>query len=169
YAALAVGAATPGPAGTERLRGAVTLLESSPARAHHARALLLLGRAVLADGEVREARDHLREAVGLARRSGCVALARQAREDLVAAGGRMREITASPLDMLTGTERTVAGLVASGAGNREVAESLFVTVRTIELHLTSVYRKLGVNRRADLTEALRAGGPPPPVPPRPGI
>ncbi|MFE3602225.1 ATP-binding protein [Streptomyces sp. NPDC059142] len=166
YAALARGAATPGPAGVALLRRAVALLESSPARAHHARALLLLGRATLAGGSVREARDHLREAVGLARRGGCVALAREARQDLVDAGGRMREITASPLDMLTGTERTVAGLVASGAGNREVAESLFVTVRTVELHLTSVYRKLGVGRRADLTEALRAGGPPPPVPPR---
>ncbi|MFJ6127266.1 ATP-binding protein [Streptomyces griseoviridis] len=168
YALLARGAAAPGPAGAGPLREAVALLESSPARVQHARALLLLGRAVLAGGAVREARDHLREAVGLARRSGCVALARQAREDLVAAGGRMREITASPLDMLTGTERTVAGLVAAGAGNREVAESLFVTVRTIELHLTSVYRKLGVNRRADLTEALRTGGPPPPVLSAPG-
>ncbi|CAM5395260.1 hypothetical protein SALBM135S_01063 [Streptomyces alboniger] len=87
-----------------------------------------------------------------------MALARRAREDLIAAGGRMREITTSALDMLTGTERTVAGLVASGAGNREVAQSLFVTVRTVELHLTSVYRKLGLTRRADLTEALRADG-----------
>ncbi|WMI61812.1 helix-turn-helix transcriptional regulator [Streptomyces rochei] len=49
-------------------------------------------------------------------------------------------------------------MVASGAGNREVAQSLFVTVRTVELHLTSVYRKLGVQRRADLGAALRAEG-----------
>lgn len=168
YAALARGAATPGPAGMALLREAVALLEGSPARAQHARALLLLGRATLAGGSMREARGHLREAVALARRGGCVALAREAREDLVEAGGRMREITASPLDMLTGTERTVAGLVASGAGNREVAESLFVTVRTVELHLTSVYRKLGVGRRRDLTETLRAGGPPP-VLPRVGV
>ncbi|NEC10743.1 helix-turn-helix transcriptional regulator, partial [Streptomyces sp. SID8014] len=143
---------------TGALRQAVSLLAESPARAQHARASLSLGRALVADGAVREGREHMREAVGLARRCGCVALARQARDDLVAAGGRMREVTASPLDMLTGTERTVAGLVASGAGNREVAQSLFVTVRTVELHLTSVYRKLGVARRGELAEALRADG-----------
>ncbi|MBL3808129.1 AAA family ATPase [Streptomyces sp. BRB081] len=158
YAALARGAAARGQARTGALRQAVSLLAESPARAQHARASLSLGRALVADGAVREGREHMREAVGLARRCGCVALARQARDDLVAAGGRMREVTASPLDMLTGTERTVAGLVASGAGNREVAESLFVTVRTVELHLTSVYRKLGVARRGELAEALRADG-----------
>ncbi|WP_221349639.1 helix-turn-helix transcriptional regulator [Streptomyces beigongshangae] len=164
YAALARGAATPGAAGVEPLREAVALLRSSPARGHEARAVLLLGRALLADGREKEAREHLREAVGLARRCGCVALAREARRNLIAAGGRMREITSSALDMLTGTERTVAALVASGAGNREVAESLFVTVRTVELHLTSVYRKLGVARRADLADVLGPGGPSPAPP-----
>ncbi|WP_431330522.1 helix-turn-helix transcriptional regulator [Streptomyces sp. IPPR8] len=158
YAALARGASTPGAAAVEPLREAVALLRSSPARGHEARASLMLGRALVREGRAREAREHLREAVALARRCGCVALARQARQELVAAGGRMREITSSALDMLTGTERTVAGLVASGAGNREVAQSLFVTVRTVELHLTSVYRKLGVQRRADLGAALRAEG-----------
>ncbi|WP_320774079.1 helix-turn-helix transcriptional regulator [Streptomyces sp. CRN 30] len=165
YAALAHGAATPGPAGVESLYEALRLLGKSPARGQQARASLLLGRALVAQGAVREARDHLREAVALARRSGSVALARRAREELVAAGGRMREITASPLDMLTGTERTVAGLAASGAGNREVAESLFVTVRTVELHLTSVYRKLGLTSRAELAGFLGTGGPPPRTPP----
>ncbi|AQS72412.1 LuxR family transcriptional regulator [Streptomyces pactum] len=154
YAALARGAATPGPDGTALLREAAGRLAASPAHADHARALVHLGRALLAEGERREAREHLRDAVALARRCGSLALARQAREILVGAGGRMREITVSPLDMLTGTERTVATLVASGASNREAAESLFVTVRTVELHLTSVYRKLGVTRRADLAAVL---------------
>ncbi|OSP30242.1 hypothetical protein B7767_38980, partial [Streptomyces sp. 13-12-16] len=111
-----------------------------------------------------EAREHLRDAVALARRCGCVALARRAREELVGAGGRMREVTVSPLDMLTGTERTVATLVASGVTNREAAESLFVTVRTVELHLTSVYRKLGITRRAELADALHVDTPPAPGP-----
>ena len=74
----------------------------------------------------------------------------------------MREVTVSPLDMLTGTERTVATLVASGVTNREAAESLFVTVRTVELHLTSVYRKLGITRRAELADALHEDTPPAP-------
>lgn len=162
YAALARGVATPGPEGIAGLREAVRRLEGSPARADHARALLLLGRALLADGAPGEAREHLRDAVALARRCGCVALARRAREELVGAGGRMREVTVSPLDMLTGTERTVATLVASGVTNREAAESLFVTVRTVELHLTSVYRKLGITRRAELAGALHEDTPPAP-------
>lgn len=164
YAALARGVATPGPEGTAGLREAVRRLAASPARADHARSLLLLGRALLADGAPGEAREHLRDAVALARRCGCVALARRAREELVGAGGRMREITVSPLDMLTGTERTVATLVASGVTNREAAESLFVTVRTVELHLTSVYRKLGITRRAELADALHVDTPPVPGP-----
>ncbi|WP_042174441.1 AAA family ATPase [Streptomyces sp. NBRC 110035] len=159
YAALARGVATPGPEGITRLREAVGRLAASPARADHARALLLLGRALLAGGAPREAREHLREAVAIAHRCGCVALARRAREELVGAGGRMREVTVSPLDILTGTERTVATLVASGVSNREAAESLFVTVRTVELHLTSIYRKLGITRRADLAGILREETP----------
>ncbi|MFE4054356.1 ATP-binding protein [Streptomyces sp. YIM B13518] len=161
YAALARGVATPGPEGIAGLREGVRRLAASPARADHARSLLLLGRALLADGASGEAREHLRDAVGLARRCGCVALARRAREELVGAGGRMREVTVSPLDMLTGTERAVATLVASGVTNREAAESLFVTVRTVELHLTSVYRKLGITRRAELAGALHEDIPPP--------
>jgi DNA-binding CsgD family transcriptional regulator len=162
YAALARGVATPGPEGIAGLREAVRRLAASPARADHARALLLLGRALLADGAPGEAREHLREAVALAGRCGCLALARRAREELVGAGGRMREVTVSPLDILTGTERTVATLVASGMTNREVAESLFVTVRTVELHLTSTYRKLGITRRAELAGVLREDTPPAP-------
>ncbi|MFD3730469.1 ATP-binding protein [Streptomyces sp. NPDC058632] len=159
YAALASGVATPGPEGITRLREAVRRLSASPARVDHARALLLLGRALLADGAPREAREHLRDAVAIAHRCGGVALARRAREELVGAGGRMRGVPVSPLDMLTGTERTVATLVASGVSNREAAESLFVTVRTVELHLTSVYRKLGITRRADLAGVLREDTP----------
>jgi DNA-binding CsgD family transcriptional regulator len=56
---------------------------------------------------------------------------------------------------LSGSERRVAERAATGATNREIAESLFLTQRTVEVHLTSVYRKLGIKGRADLAEALR--------------
>ncbi|WP_432035976.1 helix-turn-helix transcriptional regulator [Streptomyces cucumeris] len=161
-AALARGVITSGAAGVELLTEAVGRLSASPARAEYARAELLLGGALLEHGDPRGAREHLRTAADLAQSCGALALARDARRRLVAAGGRMREITASPADLLTGTERTVAGLAARGAGNREIAESLFVTVRTVETHLTSVYRKLGVGQRTELASVLHTPGVPDP-------
>ena len=55
---------------------------------------------------------------------------------------------------LTPAERRVADLVAAGATNRATADRLFVTVRTIEVHLTSIYRKLGVRSRTALAAKL---------------
>ena len=53
-------------------------------------------------------------------------------------------------------ERRTAGLVAEGLSNREVAQHLFLTVRTVEMHLTHAYRKLGVSSRRQLGRALAA-------------
>ncbi|MEV4434416.1 AAA family ATPase [Streptomyces sp. NPDC049585] len=153
-AGLARGATTPGEEGLALLTEAVTTLAGSPARADHARATHLLGKALLAAGDQRGAREHLRTAVALARQCGALALARAARSRLLAAGGRMGKITGSRTDMLTRTERKVAGLAGLGASNREIAEALFVTVRTVEMHLTSAYRKLAVGDRAGLAAVL---------------
>lgn len=155
-AALGRGLTTPGEAGVELLEDSVELFAGSPARGEHARAEFLLGRALLAEGDRRSARDHLRAAAGLAQRCGTLKLGELARTLLIEAGGRMRKMSESPLDMLTGMERKVADLAASGTSNRGIAEALFVTVRTVETHLTSAYRKLGVTRRADLAAVLTA-------------
>lgn len=155
-ARLALGVATTGPAGTAHLAAATELLAASPARAAEARAHHLLGQAHLYEGELRAAREHLRAAIDLAQRCGATALGATARKLLVSAGGRVRRPTASPPDLLTATERTVADLAGGGASNRAIAETLFVTVRTVETHLTSVYRKLGVAGRAELADGLRA-------------
>jgi DNA-binding NarL/FixJ family response regulator len=56
---------------------------------------------------------------------------------------------------LTPQERAVARLVASGLGNRRVAEELMVSVRTVETHLTRIYGKLGVTSRAELAARFR--------------
>ncbi|MET7762681.1 AAA family ATPase [Streptomyces sp. NPDC005393] len=164
-AAVARGVTTPGEAGIDLLTEAVGHLAGSPARAEHARAELLLGGALLEAGLQRDARERLRTAADLAQGCGALALARDARRRLVSAGGRMREITASPVDLLTGTERKVAKLAARGAGNREIAESLFVTVRTVEMHLTSVYRKLSLSQRAELASVLSTPDVPDPQAP----
>ncbi|WP_281404052.1 helix-turn-helix transcriptional regulator [Kitasatospora kifunensis] len=153
-AALARGAIASGPAGVQLLGEAVERLSHSPARIEQAKAELALGRALLAMGELRGAREHLRVAADLARSRGALALAGAARRLLLEAGGRMAEITASRADMLTEMERRVARLAVGGASNRQIAASLFVTVRTVETHLTSVYRKLGVTRRTGLAAAL---------------
>ncbi|WP_328584471.1 helix-turn-helix transcriptional regulator [Streptomyces sp. NBC_00370] len=153
-AVLADGMTTPGGAGVELITESVRLLADSPARGEHAKAEYLLGRALLKTGDQRAAREHLRTAADLAQRCGALALAGDSRKLLVTAGGRMRKMSACPLDMLTAMERRVAGLAADGASNRSIAESLFVTVRTVETHLTSVYRKLGVSRRTELGAVL---------------
>ncbi|MGW5119137.1 helix-turn-helix transcriptional regulator [Streptomyces noursei] len=158
-ARMARGVAAPGSTGIGHLTEAVALLGDSPARATEARAELLLGHAHLKADDPRAAREHLRAAAGLAQRCGALTLGDSARKLLVAAGGRVRRMTTSPLDMLTGMERTVADLAVTGASNRAIAESLFVTVRTIETHLTSVYRKLGVGGRTELSTVLATRNP----------
>lgn len=155
-AALARGAITPGRAGIELLAESADTLAVSPARTEHARADFELGRRLLAHGEEAKARPHLRAAADLAHTCGALSLAHSARRLLIAAGGRMPERTGSREDLLTGAERKVVGLVLNGASNREIAQSLCVTLRTVETHLTSVYRKMGVSRRAALATTLRA-------------
>ncbi|WP_274910679.1 helix-turn-helix transcriptional regulator [Streptomyces sp. WZ-12] len=153
-ARMAHGVARPDGAGIEHLTEAVALLADSPARGMEARAELLLGNAHLQADDQRAAREHLRAAADLAQRCGAVSLGDTARKLLVSAGGRVRRMATSPLDMLTGMERTVADLARTGVSNRDIAETLFVTVRTIETHLTSVYRKLGVAGRTELSAVL---------------
>ena len=58
------------------------------------------------------------------------------------------------LDSLTASERRVAQLAAEELSNKEIAQALFVTVKTVELHLSNVYRKLGIGSRRDLPAAL---------------
>jgi DNA-binding NarL/FixJ family response regulator len=59
---------------------------------------------------------------------------------------------------LTPSERRVADLAASGHTNNEIAQALFVTPKTVEVHLTNTYRKLGIRARTALTAALSGAG-----------
>ncbi|GAA2216420.1 LuxR family transcriptional regulator [Nonomuraea monospora] len=80
----------------------------------------------------------------------------RAHAELEATGLRMPARAASGADLLTPQELQVALQVSEGASNREAAERLFVSVKTVEYHLSRVYRKLGVGSRADLSVALRS-------------
>jgi DNA-binding CsgD family transcriptional regulator len=72
----------------------------------------------------------------------------------VATGARPRRAARSGADALTPSERRVARLAADGLSNRDIAQALFVTVRTVEGHLTQAYVKLDIGRREELAPAL---------------
>ena len=132
-------------------RAAVTAHGSSPLRPELARSLLVLGQIERRRKARRQSRDALRRAYELASDMGHRPLRAQIEQELprVAAERSGSELTA--------TERRVAGLIADGATNRDAAAALFVSVRTIETHVASIYRKLGVRTRAELARRLPAG------------
>ena len=135
------------------LREAVANLQGGFARLELARAELDLGTALLADA-ASEARSPLARAAALAEELGAVALARQATEQLTRAGGRPRRASRHGTDALTTAERRVARLAVTGITNREVAETLVVTEKTVESHMAAAFRKLGIRSRAELARQL---------------
>ena len=155
----AAGLVAGGDKGVELLREAVGVLERSSAQLEFARALTDLGAALRRQRQRAAARDPLRRALDLAHRCGAGPLAEHARLELLATGARPRRVVLSGLDALTASERRVAQMAANGPTNREIAEALFVTQRTIETHLSHVYRKLGITTRSELAHALARDAP----------
>jgi DNA-binding CsgD family transcriptional regulator len=143
-----------GDTGLELLSEAVAVLERSPARLEYARALIDLGAALRRAGHRSEAQPTLRNGLDLARRCGAIALTERAHEELLAAGARPRRLAISGLESLTPCERRVAQLAAEGMTNRDIAQGLFVTVKTVEMHLSHTYRKLDIQSRAQLERTL---------------
>jgi DNA-binding CsgD family transcriptional regulator len=143
--------------GAERIVGldrAAASLRTANAPLELARVLGDLGSALRAAGRRRDAQTALEESYALANRIGAVRIAERAAEELAAVGVRPRRQLASGLAALTPSERRVAELASSGKTNREIAESLFVTQKTVETHLGHVYDKLGVRSRRKLPERL---------------
>lgn len=136
------------------LREAVGLLERSPACLELARALVSLGGALRRGGHRSDSRDPLRRAYQLACDCGAEPLATVAREELAASGVRVRRAPASGAQSLTPSERRIAEMAANGNSNAEIAQALFVTLKTVEMHLTNIYRKLDITGRAGLRSAL---------------
>ncbi|HZO04919.1 MAG TPA: LuxR C-terminal-related transcriptional regulator, partial [Solirubrobacterales bacterium] len=143
-----------GERGLALLADAVESLAASPARLDQARALVEYGAALRRAGQRREAREHLRDGMEAARRCGATALVDRAHEELVTAGARPRRLMFSGVEALTASEGRVAAMAAQGMGNREIAQSLFVTVKTVENHLGRAYAKLGIHSREELPAAL---------------
>ncbi len=152
--ALRVSGIAQRPADTARLEEAVSVLSDSEARLEHARALYELGAAQRRAGGRVKARDSLRAALDLADRCGAPVLADRVREELHSAGARPRRERISGVEALTAQERRVSQLAAHGLTNREVAEALFLTQKTIEMHLANSYRKLDIAGRKELPATL---------------
>ncbi len=119
-----------------------------------AQAHAAVGAALRRAGRLVEARTPLRVAVDLAHRCGATELEDEAFAELRAAGARPRRRLTTGPGALTPSERRIVELAAAGRTNRQIAESLFVTLSTVEFHLRRAYRKLGIASRTGLREAL---------------
>jgi DNA-binding CsgD family transcriptional regulator len=150
----AVGVVQGGDLGIAALREAVEVLDGSPAMLARARALIDLGSLLRRAGRRAEALGPLRDGLDLAHRCAAGALAKQARGEMVLAGARPRRDAAEGRDSLTASELRVARMAAEGMTNREIAQDLFVSLRTVETHLTHVYRKLSIDSRDALAPCL---------------
>jgi DNA-binding NarL/FixJ family response regulator len=102
-----------------------------------------------------DARAPLREALDLAHRCRAGAVAERARTELLATGARPRRIVLSGVESLTPSERRVATMAADGLTNPQIAQALFLSTRTVEGHLTHVFRKLDVTSRTELHDRMR--------------
>ena len=136
------------------LRDAVEHLQRSPVRLELARALVTLGGTLRRGGHRVDSREPLREGYEVARWCAALGLAETARAELRASGIRVRREVLTGADALTASERRIAEMAAAGASNAEIAQGLFLTVKTVEMHLTSAYRKLDIRSRHDLPSAL---------------
>lgn len=136
------------------LAEAADVLAPSYARLEHARALVELGAALRRQGNRAAAREPLRKGLDLAAHCGAVRLAERAHTELAATGARPRRQYITGSEALTPSELRVALLAAEGRTSQVIAQSLFISTRTVDAHLNHIYSKLGINSRRDLREAL---------------
>jgi len=137
----------------ELLKQSVAVLETTPMRLELAHSLTELGAALRRAGARTAAREPLRRALDLAHRCGATPLADQARQEALAASARPRRPWTG-VHALTPSELRVARLAAQPLSNRDIAQALFITTKTVSDHLASTYRKLNINTRDELAIAM---------------
>jgi DNA-binding CsgD family transcriptional regulator len=133
-----------------RLREAVDCLSASEARLELARGWFELGSAL---GR-KDGREHLRDARALAAECGAGALVALAEQRLGEGGGRLPRLQVSGVQALTAQERRIAELAAQDMTNRQIAQELYLTEKTVETHLSNAYRKLSIKSRRQLAPKL---------------
>ena len=132
---------------TETLRGSIARLDL-------ARALTDYGAALRRAGRRLDASERLAQGLDLADRCGAEPLAARARDELAATGRRPRRARISGPESLTPSERRVADRAAAGSTNSQICHELFLSPKTVEMHLGRAYRKLDIAGREQLTAAL---------------
>jgi len=150
-----LGVVTGGDDGIGLLNEATETLASTRARLQHAEALFEWGAALRRANFRKEAREPLREALELAHRCGARPLEERARVELAATGARPRKAVFTGVESLTPSELRVARMAADGMTNREIAQALTVTAKTIETHMRHVFQKLDVAKRTELARVLK--------------
>jgi DNA-binding NarL/FixJ family response regulator len=121
-----------------------------------AHSLTELGAALRRAGTSTAAREPLRRALDIADRCGATPLAARARDEALAAGARPRRPRTTGVHALTPSELRVARLAAQSLSNRDIAQALFITSKTVSDHLSSTYRKLNITSRDQLASAMTA-------------
>ena len=153
-----LGLAVGGTTGIDLLREAVEIGSQHPPRLEYIHALVDLGAALRRDKQRAAARGPLRRALELSALGGAAAIAVRAQTELAASGARSRSVMLSGVESLTPSERRVAELGCQGLTRRQMAETLFVSPKTIEYHLRHIYQKLDISSREQLAGVLSEVG-----------
>jgi DNA-binding CsgD family transcriptional regulator len=143
-----------GDSGLILLERAVSVLAPTQSKLEYARARIDYGAALRRANRRTEARDHLRLGVDIAHRCTATALSERGVQELRALGARPRSLALSGVESLTASEARVARMAADGHSNREIAQMLFITLKTVEKHLGNVFIKLTIHSRRELAAAL---------------
>lgn len=136
------------------LTRAVATLADADGALEYAKALVDLGAALRRAGQPNNARERLAAGMSQAHACGATALMDRAHDELLVAGARPRRPALTGVDSLTPSERRVAEMAARGMTNKQIAQALFVTLRTVEMHLSNAYGKLEIRSRRQLPEAF---------------
>jgi DNA-binding CsgD family transcriptional regulator len=139
---------------------AIALHEQVEDRFQHGRTLLVFGERLRRAGQRREARERLRDAEAIFDELEAEPWGDRARRELQASGERLRRRAAHDDEQLTPQELQIALQVAEGKTNKEVGAALFLSHKTVEFHLSRIYRKLDLNSRAELIRRFAAEGVP---------
>jgi len=134
----------------ETFEMALELHDHEPSSFERARTELCYGERLRRAGQRRGAREQLRSALETFERLGARPWAERARIELRATGEHLRARDPTAAERLTPQELQIALLVAEGLTNRDVAARLFLSPKTVEFHLTRIYRKLETHSRSEL-------------------
>jgi len=136
------------------LEESAAVLGESPALLERAASLIEWGAALRRAGQRSQARRALAQGLDVAARCGAQPLAARAREELHVAGARPRRDWIVGVEALTPSELRIVRLARDGRTNRQIAQELYVSIKTVEGHLARAYGKLGIASREELERVL---------------